>query len=233
MCQEDRRRHVIRVFVGRVAEHHALIAGSARVDTHGDIAGLLVDAGDHCAGIGVEPVEGIVITDGGDHTAHQRLEIDVSLGGNFAGDNNQAGCGQSLTGHTAVNVFFQAGIENRVGNLIGDLIRMPFRYRFRGKQIAFVRQNRTPFMVSHSGRYRANQLDTVILRSVEAFPKRIASNWETPNILRPKGAFRPFKGAKSALNLLPEKTPMGTAILLTARGLCEHNSGQSTLSTHG
>ena len=64
-------------------------------------------------------------------------------------------------------------------------------------------------MVSHSGRCRANQLDTVILRSVEAYLTRIASNWETPNILRPKGVFQPLKRSKSALNLLPKKTHSG------------------------
>ena len=47
-----------------VAEHHALVAGAARVHAHGDVAGLLVDAGDHGAGVGVEAVKGVVIADG-------------------------------------------------------------------------------------------------------------------------------------------------------------------------
>src|SRR5262249_39826356 len=46
--------HEVFVLIRRVAEHHALIAGPARIYTHGDIARLLVDAGNHGAGIGIE-----------------------------------------------------------------------------------------------------------------------------------------------------------------------------------
>ncbi len=108
--QENGSRHQVLIFVGRIAEHHALVAGATGVNAHGDVAGLLVDAGDHGAGIGVETVESVVIADGGDDAAHQRLEINVSLGGDFAGDDDQAGCGQGFAGYTAVGIFFQTGI---------------------------------------------------------------------------------------------------------------------------
>ena len=49
---------------------------------------------DHGAGVGVEAVEGIVVADGGNDAAHQALEVDVGLGGDFAGDDHEAGCSQ-------------------------------------------------------------------------------------------------------------------------------------------
>ena len=72
----------------------------------------------------------------GNRASDQRLEIHVSLGGDFAGDDDQAGGGQGFAGHAAERVFGQAGIENRVRNLVGDLVGMAFGYGFRGKKIA-------------------------------------------------------------------------------------------------
>jgi hypothetical protein len=89
--QRDGRGHQLGGLVGGVAEHHALVAGAAGVNALGDVAGLLVDGGDDGAGVGVEAVERVVVADGGDDAAHQALEIDVGLGGDFAGDDHQAG----------------------------------------------------------------------------------------------------------------------------------------------
>ena len=102
------------VFVAGIAKHHALIAGAAGVNAHGDVARLLVDAGDDRAGIGIEAVERVVVADGGDVAPHQRLKIDISFGGDFAGDDYQAGRGKGLTGHAAERIFLQAGIEDGV-----------------------------------------------------------------------------------------------------------------------
>ena len=49
-----------------IAKHHSLVAGAAGVYAHGDVAGLFVDGGDDGAGVGVEAVEGVVVSDGGD-----------------------------------------------------------------------------------------------------------------------------------------------------------------------
>src|SRR5260370_13923167 len=56
----NRGGHVILALVGGVAEHHALIAGAARVHTHSNITRLLVDARDYGAGVGVKSIERIV-----------------------------------------------------------------------------------------------------------------------------------------------------------------------------
>ena len=129
--QRNRGRHVVGILVGGIAEHHALVAGAAGVHAHGDVARLLVDAGDDRAGVGVETVEGVVVADGGDHAAHQRLEIDISFGGDFAGNDDQAGGRERLAGHPAVRIFLDAGIEDGVGNLVGNLVRVTFGHAIR------------------------------------------------------------------------------------------------------
>src|SRR5208337_5622671 len=101
VCQRNWSWHVVGIFVGRIAEHHALVASAAGVHTHGDVTRLLVDAGDDRASVGVESVEGVVVADGGNHAAHQRLEVNVSFGGDFAGNDNQAGGCKRLASDTA------------------------------------------------------------------------------------------------------------------------------------
>ena len=132
--QRDGRGHQLRGFVGGIAEHHALVAGAAGVNALGNVARLLVDRRDHRAGVGVETVEGVVVSDGGDDAAYQALEIDVGLGGDFAGDDHQAGRGQRLRRYAAVGILFEAGVQNGIGNLVGNFVGMTFGHRFRGKQ---------------------------------------------------------------------------------------------------
>ena len=124
MGQRDGSRHQFRGLVGGIAEHHALIACAAGVHALGDVAGLLVDAGDDRAGVGVEAVQRVVVADGGDDAADQGLEIDIGLGGDFAGDDHEAGGGQGFGGHAAVGVLLEAGVEDGVGDLVGNLVGM-------------------------------------------------------------------------------------------------------------
>ena len=133
MRQRDGSRHQLLVLVAGVAEHHALIACAAGVYAHGDIAGLFVDAGDYGAGVAVEAVQGIVVADGLHGAADDLLKIDVGFGGDFSGDDDQAGGSKGFAGYAARGVFGQAGVEDGVGNLIGDLIGMAFGYGFRGE----------------------------------------------------------------------------------------------------
>ena len=124
--QRDGGGHQLGGFVGGVAEHHALVAGAAGVNALGDVARLLVDGGDHGAGVGVEAVEGVVVADGGDDAADQALEIDVGLGGDFAGDDHQPGGREGFGGDAAVGVLLQAGIQDGVRDLVGNLVGMAF-----------------------------------------------------------------------------------------------------------
>ena len=142
--ERDGRGHQLGGIVRGVAKHHALVAGAAGVNALGDVARLLVDAGDDGAGVGVEAVKRVVVADGGDDAAHQRLEVDVGLGGDFARDDHKSGGGQSFRSHAAVGVLLQAGIENGVGDLVGNLVGMAFGHGFRGKQKTVAQLGNTP-----------------------------------------------------------------------------------------
>jgi len=62
---------------------------------------LLVDAGYHGAGIRIESIKRIVVTNRRNGATHQVLEIDVSLGRDFTRDHYQAGRGQGFAGYAA------------------------------------------------------------------------------------------------------------------------------------
>ena len=124
--QRDGSRHQFGGLVGGVAEHHALVASATSIHALRDVARLLVDGRDDRAGVGVEAIESIVVADGGDDATHQALKINVGFGGDFASDDDQPGGCQRFSGDAAVGILLQAGIQNGVRNLIGNLIRMAF-----------------------------------------------------------------------------------------------------------
>src|SRR5206468_3085192 len=116
-----------------IPKHHSLVAGAAGVHAESDVARLLVNAGDHGAGVGIEAVKRIVVADGGDHAAHQRLEIDISFGGDFSGDYDKAGGSQGLACYAAHGIVGETGVKDGVGNLVGNLVGMAFGYGFGGE----------------------------------------------------------------------------------------------------
>ena len=131
--QRDGSGHELQILSHRIPKHHSLVAGAAGVYAHGDVAGLLVDRGDDGAGVGIEAVEGVVISDGSDGTADYGLEIDVGLGGNFSRDHDEAGGGESFAGDATGGVVGEASVEDGVRNLVGDLVRMAFGHGFRSE----------------------------------------------------------------------------------------------------
>ena len=150
MGQRDGRGHQFGSLIRGVAEHHALVAGTAGVHALGNVARLFVDRRDDGAGVGVEAVEGIVVADGGDDAADKALEIDVGLGGDFTGDDHQAGGREGLGGDAAVGILLQAGVENGVGDLVGNLVGMAFGHGFRGKQETVAQCRNSPPIAGNS-----------------------------------------------------------------------------------
>ncbi len=132
--QRDRCRHQFGGLVGRVTEHHALVACAAGINAHGDVAGLFVDGRDDRAGVRIETIERVIVANRRDRSTHQALKVHIGLCRDFAGYHHQPGAGQGLACYTAVGVLREAGVKNRVGNLVGDLIRMPFGDRLTCKQ---------------------------------------------------------------------------------------------------
>ena len=138
--QRDRQRHQLVGLVRRVAEHHPLVARAGDVepivvgrldarlirliDALRDVGRLLVDRVDHRARIRAEPEIGVVVADLADRLARDVLDVDVGLGRDLARHHHQAGVHERLARHAPVRVIGQHGIQDAVGDLVGDLVRM-------------------------------------------------------------------------------------------------------------
>ena len=132
--ERDRQRHQLRRLADGEAEHEALIAGAAGIDALRDVGRLRIDRGDHGAGLAVETVLGARVADLADGVADDGGKIDVGLGRDLARDHGHAGGDQRLTGDAAERIFRQDCVEDSVGNLIGDLVRVPLGDRLRGEK---------------------------------------------------------------------------------------------------
>ena len=86
-------------------EEVPLFAGIFAIFGHGNVAGLFVDGRNYCAGVGVETIDRVVIPNGSDHAAHERLKIDVGTSADFSGNHNQTGRGQRFAGNAAIRIF--------------------------------------------------------------------------------------------------------------------------------
>ena len=149
--QRDGQGHQLRCFVTGVAEHHTLIAGSEKIllvrsaglvlhgviHTQRDVRRLLVDRGQHGAGVGVEAVGGIIIADIADDVAGDARNIHIAGGGDFSHNHDHAGGSGNLAGYAAHRILPHNFIQNGIGNLVADLVRMPFGNGFRSKK-AFI-----------------------------------------------------------------------------------------------
>ncbi len=120
--EHDRQRHQLLGLVAGVAEHEALVAGAAGVHAHGDVRRLLVDRGHDRARLVVEAELGAGVADVLDGLTHGLGEVDVGLGGDLAGDDGQAGGDQRLAGHPAVGILGEDGVQDRIRDLVGDLV---------------------------------------------------------------------------------------------------------------
>ena len=128
MCEDDRHRHEFSRLVGGIAEHQSLVAGTAGIHAHGDIARLLVNGGEDGTGVVVESPGGVAVADILDDFANDIRNLDVGLGGDFTGHEGNSGSQNRLAGYPGILVFGYQRVEDSVGDLVGDLVRMSFRH---------------------------------------------------------------------------------------------------------
>jgi hypothetical protein len=100
----------------------------------GDVRRLLVDRVDHRTGVVVKAVFGVGVADVFDRVARDARDIDVGFGRDLARDHDQAGVNERLAGDSPGGVVAHHRVENSVRNLVGDLVRVTLRDRFRGEQ---------------------------------------------------------------------------------------------------
>ncbi|MNV29696.1 hypothetical protein D3C71_1209300 [compost metagenome] len=147
----ERRRHEFRGFVAGVAEHQALVASAlffqllgllaAAINAGSDVYRLLAQHVDDGAGVAVEADVRVVVADRVDDVAGQVFDVDPRRGGDFAGDDGRTGLDQGFAGHAGAFVLGQDCVQHRVGDLVGNLVRMAFGDRFGGEQVAGHRGN--------------------------------------------------------------------------------------------
>jgi hypothetical protein len=131
----DRHRHQLRGLIAGEAEHHSLVAGTARVDAPRDVRRLLVDRHDDATGVGVEAKAGAVVARLLNGLPDDIPELDVGIGGDLADHKGEAGGDGRLAGHPAKRILGHDGVEDRVGDLVGDLVRMPLGHRLRREEV--------------------------------------------------------------------------------------------------
>ena len=151
--EHDRSGHELRGLGGGVTEHDALVAGAhlgvllalglTLVDALGDVGRLLGEqVGDEDL-VGVEDVVVVHVADLADGGADDFLEVDLGLGGEFAGDDDVVALDQGLAGDARETVLREAGVEDGVRDAVGDLVRVALPDGFGGEGVGSVACHRT------------------------------------------------------------------------------------------
>jgi len=123
--------------IGGIAEHDTLITGTesleavVKVKTLGDIRRLLLNGDEKVAGLVVEALGGVIVTNVLDGVTDDLLVVDLSLGRDLTEDHDHASLGGSLASNLGHGVLGQAGIEDGIRNLISDLVGVALAYGLR------------------------------------------------------------------------------------------------------
>ena len=125
MSRRDGRRHPLRRLVAGIPEHHPLVAGSPRIDPHGNLGRLAIDGREHGAGVAIDTVLGPVIPDVQNRLPDELWHVYVGVRRHLAGDQRHAGCDERLAGNPRLGVIGKDTVEHRVGDLVCDLVGMP------------------------------------------------------------------------------------------------------------
>src|SRR5699024_5642670 len=96
----------------------------------GDVRGLRADRDLDAAGVRVEALLGGVVADLAGHVAHDRGDVGVAAGADLPGDVDETRGDHGLHGDPGTAVLAQQVVEDRVGDLVADLVGMPFGDRF-------------------------------------------------------------------------------------------------------
>ena len=142
--------HQVGSFVAGKAEHDPLVAGTfilvaGGIDALRDICGLGMQVVGEIEAVPVEPL--LLITDALDRLARGLLDLLADTGRpiavsvhdsratNFAGEDNAVGRRHRLACDPRFGVLGQEQIDDRVRNLVGDLVGVTFRNGFGREQI--------------------------------------------------------------------------------------------------
>ena len=133
VCVPDWGRHQIRRFVTCVTKHQTLVARALieivlgrAIHALRDVGRLFVVGDQHCAAFVVDAVVGVVVANPLDGVTRDLDVVHVCRGGDFTSQHDQTGVTQRFSCHTRVGVLGENRIQNRIGDLVGDLVWMSF-----------------------------------------------------------------------------------------------------------
>ena len=134
---KNRCRHEVRRLGAGVAEHYSLVARSeffALDNRLVDLFCLVPDRHHDSAGISVEPRCRRVVANPDDDFPHELVDIDVTFGLDFARHVNQPAGGETFDSNLRVAVLSEYRVQNCVGQLVAQFLRVSTRHRFAGKK---------------------------------------------------------------------------------------------------
>ena len=132
--QYQSQRHQRFVFVGGVTKHDTLVTGTdvfQRLGTHAvdalaDIRRLLVQSNQNFTRVTVQAVFFGVEADVFADLSHDRFVVNLGGGGDFTENHDHVRLGRGFARDFRIWILGQDGIQDAVGNLIGEFVRVAF-----------------------------------------------------------------------------------------------------------
>ena len=128
VSEEESEREELGGLVGGIAEHDTLVAGTELlkslvvVETLSNVRRLLLDGDEKVTGLVVEALLRVIVADVLDGITDDLLVVKASTGGDLAEDHDHTSLGGSLASDLGEGVLRQAGIEDGIGDLVGNLV---------------------------------------------------------------------------------------------------------------
>ena len=97
------------------------------VDAQSNILGLLIQMNKNDSGIGFEPISGIGVANSANGVARDALDIHIAIGGDLAHHQEQPGRRGHLTSHPRPRILSEDGVQDGIGDLVADFVRVAFR----------------------------------------------------------------------------------------------------------
>lgn len=126
--EHERQGEELGRLVRGVAKHDALVAGAEAlerlivVEALGNVGRLLLNGDEQVARLVVEALGRVVVANVLDGVTDNLLVVELGLCGDFAKDHDHARLGGRLAGNLGERVLGQAGVEDGIRDLVGNLV---------------------------------------------------------------------------------------------------------------
>ena len=141
--EQDRQRHPLRRLRRGVAEDDALVARAlladqvrGRIHAAADLPALPGDVLQDVDAVGVERGLRVVVAQLAHGLAHEGQVVERGDGADLTGQDHDARLAEHLAGDPAPAVQLEIGVEDRVGDVVADLVRVALRHRLGGENDA-------------------------------------------------------------------------------------------------